>query len=29
MKLSVFYKNDYALIIIEDYDNYEIKIIRL
>ena len=29
MKLSVFYKNNYALIIIKNYDNCEIEIIWL
>ena len=28
MKLSVFYKNDYVLIIIKDYNNLEIRIIK-
>ena len=28
MKLSVFYKSDYVLIIIKDYNNLEIKIVK-
>ena len=27
MKLNIFYKSDYILIIIEDYNNYEIEIV--
>ena len=28
MKLSVLYKNDYALIIIKDYNNFDIRIVK-
>ena len=28
MKLSVFYKNDYVLIIFKDYDDFKIRIIK-
>ena len=28
MKLSVFYENDYVLIIFKDHDNLKIKIIK-
>ena len=29
IKLRVLYKSDYVLIIIENYNNYKIKIVRL
>ena len=28
MKLSVFYKSDYVLIIIKDYNNFKIQIVK-
>ena len=28
IKLSVFYKNDYALIVLKDYNNFKIRIIK-